>query len=149
MRLAFRIKHHFFGAFRELFVHHHGSLDFRANLFALMIAANEESTVDSYVVVKTIGMDIYENDKDRANLLMLVTKEKVKKVYDNNGLDVDTLVAHIQKELKVIPRYAKKIDVETLKLLLPLTYDLDTLSYQENILEFLQDLKEETLKSKE
>ena len=149
MRLAFRIKHHFFGAFRELFVHHHGSLDFRANLFALIIAAYEESTVDSYIVVKTIGMDIYDNDKDRANLLMLVTKEKVKKVHDNNGLDVDTLVAHIQKELKVIPRYAKKIDIETLKLLLPLTYDKDTLSYQENILEFLQDLKEETLKSKE
>ena len=149
MRLGFRIKHHFFGAFRELFVHHHGSLDFRANLFALMIAANEESTVEGYIVVKKIGLDIYNNDKDRANLLMLVTKEKVKKVHDNNGLDIDTLVAHIQKELKVVPRYANKIDIKELQLLLPLTYDRDTLSYQENILEFLQDLKEETLKSKE
>ena len=149
MRLGFRIKHHFFGAFRELFVHHHGSLDFRANLFALMIAANEESTVEGYIVVKKIGLDIYNNDKDRANLLMLVTKEKVKKVHDNNGLDIDTLVAHIQKELKVVPRYANKIDIKELQLLLPLTYDTDTLSYQENILEFLQDLKKETLKSKE
>lgn len=149
MRLGFRIKHHFFGAFRELFVHHHGSLDFRANLFALVIAANEESTVESYIVVKQIGLNIYNDDKDRANLLMLVTKEKVKKVHDNNGLDIDTLVAHIQKELKVVPRYANKIDIRELKLLLPLTYDNDTLSYQENILEFLQNLKEETLKSKE
>jgi len=149
MRLGFRIKHHFFGAFRELFVHHHGSLDFRANLFALLIAADEEATVESYITVKNIGLTIYNNDKDRANLLMLVTKEKVKKVHDNNGLDIDTLVAHIQKELKVVPRYAEKIDIEALKLLLSLTYDLDTLSYQENILEFLQDLKEETLKSKE
>jgi len=149
MRLGFRIKHHFFGAFRELFVHHHGSLDFRANLFALVIAANEESTVESYIVVKQIGLNIYNDDKDRANLLMLVTKEKVKKVHDNNGLDIDTLVAHIQKELKVVPRYANKIDIRELKLLLPLTYDNDTLSYQENILEFLQGLKEETLKSKE
>ena len=149
MRLGFRIKHHFFGAFRELFVHHHGSLDFRANLFALVIAANEESTVESYIVVKQIGLNIYNDDKDRANLLMLVTKEKVKKVHDNNGLDIDTLVAHIQKELKVVPRYANKIDIRELKLLLPLTYYNDTLSYQENILEFLQGLKEETLKSKE
>ena len=149
MRLGFRIKHHFFGAFRELFVHHHGSLDFRANLFALVIAANEESTVESYIVVKQIGLNIYNDDKDRANLLMLVTKEKVKKVHDNTGLDIDTLVAHIQKELKVVPRYANKIDIRELKLLLPLTYDNDTLSYQENILEFLQGLKEETLKSKE
>jgi hypothetical protein len=148
MRLGFRLKHHFFSAFRELFVHHHGSLEFRAKVFALVIAANEDARVDNYIVVKDIGMQIYANDPDRANLLMLSTKEMVQKVKDNNGLNLDTLVNSIVKELRIVPRYAKKIDVDSLKPLLALTHDEDTYLYQKNILEFLQTLKDETLGAK-
>jgi hypothetical protein len=148
MRLSFRIKHHFFSAFREFFVHHHGSLEFRAKIFALLIASNEKASVENYIIVKQIAMDIYKNDEDRANLLMLSTKELVNKVHDNNGLDIDTLVSSIQKELKIIPRYAKKIDIDSLKPILDLTYDEDTISYQENIIEFLEKLKYDTLQSK-
>ncbi|MDQ7045342.1 MAG: hypothetical protein Q9M32_05450 [Sulfurimonas sp.] len=148
MRLSFRLKHHFFSAFREFFVHHHGSLEFRAKVFALVIAANDDSIVESYILVKNIGLNIYKNDEERANLLMITTKEKVQQVKENNGLDIDTLVANIQKDLKIIPRYAKKINIEELRDLLPLSYDEDTLSYQENILEFLQTLKNEILEEK-
>jgi len=145
MGIAFRIKHHFFNAFREFFVHHHGSLDFRAKIFALVIAADSDAKVENYIIVKEIAMEIYKNDENRANLLMLSTKELVQKVRDNNGLYIDTLVTHIQKELRIVPRYAKKIDINALEKLLSLSYDQDTLSYQENILEFLEKLKEETL----
>ena len=148
MRLSFRIKHHFFSAFRELFVHHHGSLEFRAKVFALIIAANQESTVEAYIIVKSIAMNIYKADEDRANLLMLTTKELVQKVKDDNGLDFDTLVEHIQKELRIIPRYAKKIDIESLKPLIKLSHDIDIISFQENIIEFLQNLKDEILTNK-
>jgi len=148
MKFGFKLKHHFFSAFREIFVHHHGSLEFRAKVFALVIAANEDSTDDSYVIIKELGLEIYKDDEERANLLMLTTKEKVDKVKENNGLDIDTLIANIQKDLKVVPRYAKKINLDELRKLLPLTYDNDTISYQENILEFLQNLKDETLKTK-
>jgi len=148
MRLSFKLKHHFFSAFREFFVHHHGSLEFRAKIFALLVVSNEDATIKSYDIVKNIGMKIYDNDEDRANLLMLSTKELVKKVEDNNGLDIDTLIANIQKELKIVPRYAKKIDIDSLKEILTLTNNKDTLSYQENILEFLQTLKKETLHNK-
>ena len=146
MKLSFRLKHHFFGAFRELFVHHHGSLEFRAKIFALLIAACPSSRVDNYIIVKNLAEDIYKDDADRARLLMLSTREIVKKVKDNNGLDLDTLVENIQKELKIVPRYAKKIDIESLKPFLTITYDEDVISYQENILEFLQTLKNDTLK---
>ena len=145
MRLSFRLKHHFFSAFREFFVHHHGSLEFRAKVFALVIAANPDSTAESYVTIKDIGLDIYKNDDERANLLMMTTKEKVNQVKENNGLDIDILVANIQKDLKIIPRYAKKINTDELKKLLPFSFDEDILSYQENILEFLETLKEDTL----
>ncbi len=148
MQLAFRIKHYFFSAFREFFVHHHGSLEFRAKIFALIISANDKANVENYIIVKNIGMNIYNNDKDRANLLMISTKELVKKVTDDNGLDIDTLVLNIQKELKIIPRYAKKIDVDSLKPIINLSEDQDTIDYQNNIVEFLVALKDETLKSK-
>ena len=42
----------------------------------------------------------------------------------------------------------KKIDIQQLRKLLTLTNDKDTISYQENILEFLEKLKDETLKNK-
>lgn len=147
MRLFFKLKHHFLTAFRELFVHHHGSLEFRAKIFALIIAANENSDEQNYELVKNIGSDIYKDDDERANFLMLTTKENVKKVKDNNGLDIDTLIASIQQDLRVIPRYAKKIDIDALNRFLPLTQDADTKSYQENILEFLQKLKDDTLET--
>jgi len=148
MRLAFRIKHHFFSAFRELFVHHHGSLEFRAKIFALVIAANDNAKVDNYVIVKDIGLNIYNGDEDRSNLLMLTTKEMVRKVIDDNGLSLDSLINSIQKEVKIIPRYAKKIDTKALRPILTQTHDEDTLHYQENILNFLQSLKDETLQKK-
>ena len=93
-------------------------------------------------------MEIYKNDKDRANLLMLSTKELVQKVRENNDLDIDTLVSNIQKELRIVPRYAKKIEIDSLKPLLDLSFDKDVISYQQNILEFLQTLKEDTLNEK-
>ena len=145
MRLSFRIKHYFFSAFREFFVHHHGSLEFRAKIFALVIASNEKASVENFIVVKDIAMNIYNGDTDRSNLLMISTKELVKKVRDDNDLDIDSLVASILKELKIVPRYAKKIDIKALKPLLLLTHDEDTKSYQENILEFLETTKNEIL----
>jgi len=148
MKLSFKLKHHFFNAFRELFVHHHGSLEFRAKVFALVIAANENVKVENYIIVKEIGMQIYNNDEDRANLLMLSTKELVKKIKNNNGVNIDILINQIQQDLRFIPRYAKKIDVNILRQFLPISDDQDTTSFQENILEFLENLKEEILRSK-
>ncbi len=144
MRLGFRLKHHFFSAFREFFVHHHGSLEFRAKIFALLIVANEKPPVESYILVKDIGMNIYNGDVERSDLLMLSTKEIVQKTIDNR-FDIDLLINSILKELKIIPRYAKKIDIKALRPLLSLSHDPDIISYQENILEFLQNIKDEIL----
>ncbi|MDA7817739.1 hypothetical protein N9A28_06080 [Sulfurimonas sp.] len=148
MGLGFKLKHHFFSAFRELFVHHHGSLEFRAKIFTLLISTNTEIKDECYSIVNNIGMQVYKGDTDRANLLTITTKELVKKVKDNNGLDIDTLIEHLQRELKIIPRYAKKIDIDLLKTLTDLSHDRDTISYQNNIIEFLTKLKEETLHTK-
>ena len=55
MNFAFKLKYRFFNAFRELFVHHHGSLEFRAKVFALMIAANDNPPEESYILVKEMA----------------------------------------------------------------------------------------------
>ena len=151
MGILSSFKHKFFSAFREVFVHHHGSLEFRAKIFALIVASFEnelDQNKELYEIINKYGTELY-NDEHRADLLTITTKELVKKVYDNNGLDIDTLIANIQKDLRYVPRYAKKIDIEALKPMLSLTKDQDLLSYQENILEFLQNLKDETLNSKQ
>lgn len=151
MSILSSFKHKFISAFREIFVHHHGSLEFRAKIFALIIASFENELNENkelYKIVNEYGKELY-SDRHRADLLTITTKELVKKVYDNNGLDIDTLIANIQKEIKIVPRYAKKIDIDALKPMLALTHDEELLSYQENILEFLQNLKDETLHAKQ
>ncbi|WP_428737145.1 hypothetical protein [Sulfurimonas sp.] len=143
MNLAFKFKYRFFNAFRELFVHHHGSLEFRAKVFALLIAANEKASIESFIIVKEIGLEIYNHDEDRANLLMLTTREIVQKIENDHSLDVDRLVTNIQQELRIVPRYASKIDIKALKSLTLLSRDEDTIHYQERMLEFLSNLKQE------
>ncbi len=142
MGLRSKIKHHFFNAFREIFIYHHSSLEFRASMFALVIAANEDSGECEYELVMKAGMEIY-NDEIRANTLTLTTKEYVQKVRDDNGLDIDTLVHKIISELKVIPRYYKKINVSKLEVLLDCHDDEVTRIYQERMLEFLEQAKKD------
>jgi hypothetical protein len=148
MGFMFRVKHHFFASFREIFVHHHGSLHFRAKIFALVIAADENARVESYIHVKNEALKIYADNEERASLLTLSTKELVQKVKNKNGIYMDALVASIQKELKIVPRYASKIDIKSLEPLTKLSYDEDTRLYQNNILEFLQTIKEEIREGK-
>jgi hypothetical protein len=145
---TFRLKHKFFNAFREIFVHHYNSLDFRAKVLALIIAANESPSVENFILVKQIANEVYKDDEDRANLLMLTTKELVDKINKTHTLTIDTLVENIIDNLKRVPRYAKKIDIDSLKRFLDFTYDEDTLAYQKNILEFLETTKKEVLNKK-
>ena len=147
-KLGFRLKHKFFNAFREIFVHHYNSLDFRAKVLALMITANEHPKVENFILVKEIAKEIYKDDEDRTNLLMLTTKELVDRVLTHHTLSSDKLVESIVNNVKLVPRYAKKIDIEALSRFLELSEDEDTLAYQKNILEFLENLKRETLGEK-
>ncbi len=140
--MSFRFKHFFFNAFRELFLYHHSSLEFRAKLFAAPIAADLEADTCEYAVVEQAAKDIY-GDGDRAELLVLTVKEYVKKVIDNNGLGVDELIEDIIRDLKNVPRYAKKIDTQKLRPLLACQNDETTRIYQERMLALFERLKRE------
>ena len=106
--MGFNLKHFLFRAFREVLLYHHNSLEFRAKLFAALIAANEKYTECELAIVQEAGMSIYK-DEDRANTLRLTVEEYLGKVVDDNGLAIDQLIETILLDLKKYPRYADKI----------------------------------------
>jgi len=142
MKFFFSIKHYVFTALREILVYHHSSLEFRAKIFALIVAANQHPTGCDYDLVHEAGMQIYK-DKDRAKMLLLTTKEYVDKVHMQSRLDIDDLVEEIRNEVRQIPRYSVKIDISLLQPLVECTTDEDTSTYQIRMLEFLEELKKE------
>ena len=142
MNFFFKLKHYIYTGLREVLVYHHSSLEFRAKTFALIIAANQNPQKCEYDLVHEAGMQIYKNE-ERVGMLLLTTKEYVAKAHQKNGLNIDGLVEDIQKELRQVPRYAQKINIEALHPLVECTIDEDTSSYQIRMLEFLENLKEE------
>lgn len=142
MAIRFSFKHFLFNAFRELFLYHHGSLEFRAKLFAAVISADEDASECEFDLVKKAGMDIY-NDEDRSNTLVLTTREMVHKVIEDNGLAIDELVEDIIRDLKTVPRYALKIDLAQLEPLLACQSDPDITAYQKSILRLFGELRSE------
>lgn len=143
--MKYSIKRFLFSSFRELFIHHHSSLEFRAKLIAVVISADEDYDISELDNVKQISLEIYKDDNDRAEALQVTTQEYVEKVRSNNGLDIDSLIFDIVKELKTVPRYAKKIDVDYLENLIEYAHDPDTITYQLRIVEMLGRLKKEYL----
>jgi hypothetical protein len=142
MAVKFGYKHFLFNAFRELFLYHHSSLEFRAKLFAAVISADDEANECEFDVVKRVGMQIY-NDESRSNALVLTTREMVEKVLRNNGLDIDALIDDIIGDLKSVPRYALKIDISQLEPLLQCQNEPDITHYQENMLRLFAELRSE------
>lgn len=142
MTILQKVRNHFINAFRELFLYHHSSLEFRAKLFAAVIAANPNAGSCEYEIVSQAGMQIYD-DPDRSNSLLLTVREYVNKVVDDNGLDIDTLLAEIVRDLRDIPRYSQKIEISQLRPLLDCHHDEENRIYQERMLELFARLREE------
>lgn len=142
MALRFSIKNFIFNAFRELFLYHHTSLEFRAKLFATIICADEKANDCEFDIVKKAGMAIY-NEEDRSNTLVLTTREIVEKVRKDNGLDIDALIEDIILDLKSVPRYALKIELSQLEGLLGCQHDPDVTAYQHSILRLFGELRSE------
>ncbi|SFV75006.1 hypothetical protein MNB_SM-3-140 [hydrothermal vent metagenome] len=147
MEIFFKFYHSISHTFREFFVYHYSSLTFRANIFALVIAADENPKLENFITLKEIAMEIYNEDEKRANALLITTKEIVNDI-QKNKMSMDTLIDKIQQELHNTPRYANKIDSKTLLQFIPLADDEDTKLYRQNIIEFLEKCKNETLEKR-
>ena len=140
--MAFNLKQYLFRAFRELLLYHHSSLEFRAKLYAALIAANENYGECELIIVQEAGMAIY-SDEDRANTLRLTVEEYLDKIVEDNDLAIDELIEHLMNDLKDIPRYVDKITIEDYQKIIACCDDEDSKIYQERIVALYQRLKDD------
>ena len=110
-----KIKLRFLSAFRDFFIYHHKSLEFRAKIFAAMISAKFDPDEDDFYVLNDIVSEIYENDQTRKDFLIQTVREYVARVKRSDRITLDTLLLSIDKDMKDHKRYAKKIDFSHLR----------------------------------
>jgi flagellar biosynthesis/type III secretory pathway protein FliH len=133
--------------FREAFIWHVNSLEFRAKLLAATISAtNSYDECDKELLIE-LSNDIY-TDSDRAVTLVNITEEIVEKVLNKEyDLDINKLIYLIDKELKKQPRFIMKINIEKLrKFQTCKKLDEEGSITQERVLEFLENFEKEVRK---
>lgn len=137
MRVVLRtIRNHFFSAFREIFVYHHTSLEFRAKIYAVMIASTDEPIRHYHSALEEIASEIY-SESDRAATLVMTVQEYVSAIHAKKMINHQTLLNDIIQELRLMPRYAQKIESEHLRKLQLCTQENDSKIYQDRIIDFL------------
>jgi len=82
--------------FREILVYHNSSLEFRAKLLTLMISSNNEINECEKQKLKEIAHAIYDDNQERAELLIDTVYEFHNKIVTNNGLDFEHLIAQVR-----------------------------------------------------
>ncbi len=129
--------------FRELLVYHHSSLEYRAKILTLLVSADGEICECEKQKLKEIAYSIYADDHDRAELLLDAVYEYHTKIITNNGLNFEHLVLLVEKETREMKRFAQKIDMDLLVQLHECIEEEEARLFQERILDFLQNLKDE------
>ncbi len=128
--------------FREFLLYHNSSLEYRAKILTLVVAVNEKITSCEEELLKKVACDIYNQDEERSEILVDTVKEYFDKIITNNGLDFEHLIFDVEKETKAVKRFAKKIDIESLKQFQECIDDEEDRIYQSRVIDFLKDLKE-------
>ena len=137
------VKRNIMKMFRELLVYHHSSLEYRAKILTLMISSNGEICECEKQKLKEIVHTIYGDDQERAELLIDTIYEYHIKIITNNGLDFEHLIQQVERETKEVKRFAQKIDMGLLMQLHECMVEEEDRLFQQRILEFLQNLKDE------
>jgi len=122
-------------AFRQLFVPHHFSLEFRAKIFAAMLLAKGNQDESDYEKVAEIGREIYPKEPKRVNLLCNLTNEYVTKANVYKSLNLDSLLKDIDEILKNQKKFTQKINFSHLRRML--SKDEDEALIQQRVYEFL------------
>ena len=139
MEIKRKAKGWFLSFFREIFVYHNSSLEFRAKLLAAIIGSNKGITDCEKELLLRVAQDTYPDDTARVDVLVNTTKEFVKKIIDNNGLNVNELIMSINQDLKEVKRFHEKIEIEQLKKFLVCVDDEETHITQVRIIEYLEN----------
>lgn len=128
--------------FREFLLYHNSSLEYRAKVFTLVVAANEQISECEEALLMECACKIYKNDEERCEILVETVKEYFEKIITNNGLDFEHLVFQVEKETRDVKRFSQKIDIDALMKFQDCEMSEDEKLYQLRVIEFLADLKE-------
>lgn len=131
-----RIKTYFFNAFREIFVYHHSSLEFRAKIYTVLIASGNQPFHHYQPSLEEIASEIY-HEQERAETLVMTVQEYLKSIQTKKHLADGPILTDIIKELRLVPRYALKIEPDHLIKLQQCTLDEDSKIYQDRLIDFL------------
>lgn len=137
-RLRKKIKN----VFRELLLYHNSSLEYRAKVLTLVVAANGQISKCEEDLLYETACEIYDKDEERSEILVETVKEYFDKIITNNGLDFEHLVFQVEQETREVKRFASKIDIEALTQFQECIDNEEDKIYQQRVLSFLADLKE-------
>ncbi|MBP3224768.1 MAG: hypothetical protein J6M14_05605 [Campylobacter sp.] len=129
------LKDYIFSVFREISISHHRSIEFRAKIFAAMLLAKKKQTDEDYENLREIASEIYSDDSRRVGVLVSIVNEYIQKAHTYKSLNLDSLLVEIDKEIKNVPRYVKKIDFSHLRRLI--SDDENDALIQQRVYEFL------------
>lgn len=128
--------------FREFLLYHNSSLEYRAKVFTLVVAANEMIHPCEEKLLMELACEVYKNDEERCEILVEMVKEYFNKIITNNGLDFEHLVFQVEKETRDVKRFSEKIDIDALMRFQECEMTEDEKIYQLRVIEFLGELKE-------
>lgn len=111
-------KNYLLSVFREVFIPHHRSIEFRAKIFAAMLLAKKKQTDEDYDAIKDIAGEIYPGDEQRIGVLVSIVKEYILKAKTYKSLNLDSLLKEIDRDIKNNKKYIKKIDFSHLRRLI-------------------------------
>ncbi|MDR0762247.1 MAG: hypothetical protein LBF13_04280 [Campylobacteraceae bacterium] len=125
--------------FRELFLYHYKSLEFRAEIFALIIAPSCKSAKDcNFKILKEVAMAIYGNDRHRQDVFLNIVREYTAMILRNAPASYDEAIRDINRKVKADKSFAMKINMNHINRFLRDDISEDKQLLQQRIAEFLE-----------
>ncbi len=128
--------------FREVLLYHNSSLEFRAKVFTVVIAANTSHGACEEQRLKELAYSVYHDDSDRAEILIDTVKEYLHTIEDNTSERFNRFIAEIEHEVRVTPRFKKKIDLRALHTFRKCSQNFEDRLYQQRVFEFLKGVRQ-------
>ncbi|MFV0481825.1 MAG: hypothetical protein ACK5LP_07560 [Campylobacteraceae bacterium] len=138
------IKTWFFSSFREVFLYHHRSLEFRAKTYALIMAPLVEDIKEyDFALLRDVANETYVDDKKRQEILVHTVKNYIAVILKGKCTIYDEFIKDILLDVKMRKELTKKVNLEQLKRFFGENLPEDKMLLQKRIYEFFENLSKE------
>lgn len=130
--------------FRELFLYHYKSLEFRAEIFALIMSPGCKSFKEcDFKTLKEVAAEIYANDRHRQEVFLNIVREYVVMILRNAPASYGEAVKDINHKVKINKSLATKINMDHINRFLRNDTAENRQLLQQRIKEFLEEQSKE------